>query len=401
MSASNDIKNEKKQNEIKDTEKKRHEWLARVGHTFWVAIVILILLLIFSIIVLSIRISNYSKADEREISLKSNMDAELDIFSVIYQNSSGEITVEGADGQKVIAPGTDVEYTVRVRNVDKVAIDYQLVPHAEFLSEHEIPIVIRLINNNEEYLVGDAKSWAEIEELNGVVDRHTLASGETAEYVFKWKWPFESGDDAYDTFLGNITEDEAVGVLVTFTIRAEANLDLDVNGGLWGTSLGRTILILIFAILLLIAIILLLISLLKRRAEKEPKPDPDPDPVPVIIPVPEPEPAPAPIVVPVFVPRPKPIPKPEPKPKKKEGFVGKMEYINLDVLQEHFESGERITLAILKEKGLIDPRTKQMKVLARNGFKLDKVFIIETQGISFAAAQTVQEAGGRIIITKG
>ena len=85
---------------------------------------------------LSFRLHEYVKIDDRVVALKSNMDAKLDIFSVSYANAEGVITVEGLDGDKVVAPGTDVDYTIRLKNQDSIAIDYMLMPSSEFLSEH-------------------------------------------------------------------------------------------------------------------------------------------------------------------------------------------------------------------------------------------------------------------------
>jgi ribosomal protein L15 len=56
---------------------------------------------------------------------------------------------------------------------------------------------------------------------------------------------------------------------------------------------------------------------------------------------------------------------------------------------------------VLKEKGLINPKTKQMKILARNAAMLEKSFIVETQGISAEARKYIVSAGGIVIITKG
>jgi cell division protein FtsL len=388
-----DIKTAEAEKDI-DKEERRKRFI-RVRKCFWVAIAILIILLILSIIVLAARMNDYFASSQREVSLNSAiLKNELDIFDIRYKNDQGHITVEGMDGQKVVAPGTDVEYTIRVRNTDGVAIDYELLPSVEFFTEHKLPLYVRILDHNDDYILGTAKEWVEISDINGTVHRNTLKRGECVEYTFQWKWPYEHGNDEYDTLLGNINN---AGIKVSLTVNAMANLDIDANGGLrpsgWAGNLG----IFIFALLLLIAIILLILSIINKRLKKA-----EPEPEPVIIPVPEPEPEPEPIIVPVIIPEPEPEPVPViiPDPKK-EGFCGKMAYINLDILNDHFESGDVITLSILKKKGLIHPKAKQMKVLARNGYKLDKAFIIETQGVSAEARNKVKEAGGVIIITKG
>ena len=381
----------------KDTEEKRKELFIKVRKCFWVAIAMLCILLILSIIVLVARISDFFAANEREVSLNSAIHQdELDIFDIKYENSSGKVTVQGMDGEYVLAPGTEVEYTIRVRNTDRIAIDYELYPIAEFYSEHQIPMYVRLLDQNDDYVVGSAKKWVPITDMNGAVIRNTLMSGECVEYTFQWKWPFEQGNDFYDTFLGNL-EDPA-GVTVTFTVNAAANTTIDGNGGLIPSGWGRNLAILIFALLMVIAIILLVISIINKKLKRE-------EPVPT--PIPEPEPEPEPMPEPIIIPEPEPIIIPEPEPIivpptiKKEAFYGKMAIINLDTLCENFEDGALISLAILKQRGLIDPRTKQMKVLARNDHGLNKAFTIETQGISAEARKSVENAGGKVIITKG
>lgn len=361
-----------------------------LGKAFWVAIAILAILLIISLVVLSIRLFDYTKKDDYAVSLKSNMDSKLDIFSVDYSNASGEITVSGADGAKVIAPGTDVEYTVRLRNTDKVAIDYDLAPQVEIISEHELPIVIRLLDYNDNYLVGDAKTWVTLEALNGISQSATLEQGESAEYIFQWKWPFESGDDAYDSFLGNSSVNENISVSIAFTVHAEANTSLEYNGGFWGSGAGDTFVGVLFFILLLAAIILLIIAIFRQRIPKE-----------IIVEVPifktvE-------VPVPMPTPKPKAEPKPEPKPPVKirvPKVEGKMAYINIDALHKHFRSGERVTLGKLKEKGLVSADTKQYRVLAKNGSHLDKALIIEAQSVSSTAREYIIKTGGQVIITR-
>ena len=349
---------------------------------------IMFILLLLSLIVLGIRLGEYAQRDNREVMLKSNMDAELDIFSVIYRNSTGEIVVEGLDGAHVIAPGSDTDYTVRLRNKDTIAIDYTLIAQVELLateeplSNYEIPILFRMLDPEDNYLAGDAKTWADRKALDGLSHGGTIARGESAEYLFQWKWPFESGDDAYDTFLGNIAGED-VGIKVTFTLRAEANTSIEANGGFWGSGLGKTILISIFFLLLLAAIILFFVSIFKRQKQQ-------PEPAPM----PEPAPAPAPVVVP---PAPQPVAPPVERPK---SFVGKMAYVNIDTLCEIFEEGDVVSLDTLKKMGAIDPKAKQMKLLARNNCELNKALIIETQGISAAARAAILKAGGQVNIVE-
>lgn len=361
----------------------------KVRGVFWVGIAILVLLLLLSIVALSARIVDYAQADRRALSVRSNMDSELDIFSVRYKNAQGEITVEGLGGDKVIAPGTDVEYTIRIRNADRIALDYTLTADAKTHGEHPLPLEVRVLDPEDKYLLGSPTEWASIDSLRDLEHEGTLSRGEALEYTFRWRWSYE-GDDEYDTMLGNL--EDGAGIEVSFALSAVANTTTAANGGFFASGLARSILLLIFAILLLIAITLLIISIIKRNANPPVVPEQPEELIPEPEPTIEPE--------PVIEPEPTPIPTPEP-PKKQVGFNGKMAYINLDIICEHFGAGEVVSLPILKKMGLIPEGAKQMKVLARNGYKLEYPLIIETQGISAEARRVVLEAGGVIIIADG
>lgn len=352
---------------------------------FATALVILIIATILSAVLLAIRLIDYIKVDDREVLLKSNLDTELDIFSIKYENASGEITVSGMDDQKVVAPGTSVEYTIRLRNKDEMALDYELLPEVSYTSEHTIPILIRMLDTDGNYIVGDAKTWVTVEEFKAIAERRTLLSNETIEYYFQWRWAFESGDDAYDTFLGNIANTENVGISVKFNLFAVANTSIGANGG-HNAPLMRIIRMLIVVILLVIATVLFIIYIIKKLKDKGVEPS-----IIEVIKTIE-----VPVVKTVVAPAPAPMPE-----IKQEGFNGKMAYVNLDVISKHFEAGEVVSLSALKKKELLPAKTKQMKILARGGFKLDKALIVETQGISTEARRIIVEAGGMVFITKG
>ena len=351
------------------------------GGTFWPGIFILVILLLISFVVLGFRLSDYANRDNREVLLKSNMDAELDIFSVTYKNSDGEIVIEGAEGEKVIAPGAWVDYSVYLRNKDTIAIDYTFISQVEVInnSEHpelELPLVYRILDDNLDYLVGDPKTWVDRTALDGLSSNGTLLPNESAEYTFQWKWPFE-GDDEFDTFLGNSEED--IGLKITFVLRSEANTSIGLGDDFWRSGPGRALLIIIFALLLLIAIILLIIAYFKRKhIETVVEPVVEPE---VVV---EPEPVIEPVVEPVFT--------------ASLSLPGKKTHVNLDVLVDHFDDGESITLFVLKSRGIVPASTKQIKILARNAADLSKAFHIEAQGVSASAKQYIETAGGSITI---
>ena len=228
-------------------------------------LVILAILTIISSVLLAIRLIHYIKAEEREVALQSDLAKEFDVFSVQYDNASGEITVEGLDDQKVVAPGVMVEYSIRLKNTDKIAIDYDMIPDVHFTSTYQIPILVRMIAPNGEYVVGDAKTWVKVEELNQLEERGTLKRGESVEYVFQWKWAYESGNDEYDTYLGTSAITADIGLTVSFTVQAEANTGVvanSVNKDLWN------IILLALLILMLLIAFVLVVSYIEIKKEE-------------------------------------------------------------------------------------------------------------------------------------
>ena len=372
-------------NAVKDLAKKAFNGFLS-AKTFWTALAILVILFITSIVVLSIRLYDFSKLDDRSVSLRTSMDERLNVFAVDYANDSGEITVSGTNGDKVIAPGTSVEYTLRIRNTDKVALNYSFTTDVEFTSLDSLinvlPIEVRLLDPEDSYVIGSETQWVMLSGLRNAKCTGTLMPNETAEYVFQWQWPYESGNDEYDTFLGSAAAQNDISFDVFFDLHAEANTDASLNGGFLPSSQGKITVLIIIAILLAIAIALLLIYIINKRKAVIPE-----EPVTVEVPVEAfvevEEVIPAPVIEP-YIP--------------KLTFSGKMAYINIDTLAQVFNSGDRITIGILKEKGLIPSDAKQIKILARASETLDKAFIIETQGISKNAEVAIRRAGGTVII---
>ncbi|MBR7122424.1 MAG: hypothetical protein IKC95_03110 [Oscillospiraceae bacterium] len=238
-----------------------------VRRTLGTVIAILLILIVLSGTLLSMRLIDYIKVDDKEVRLTTNMDDKLELFSVQYENASGEITVSGMQGQKVVAPGTSEEYTIRLRNTDKIALDCELIPKITYTSEYRLPILIRMLDTQHNYIIGDEKTWMAIEDITELSASKTLVKGESAEYYFQWKWDFETGNDAYDTELGEAAKKENVGLKVALTVHAEANTQIGTNGGIMKSGLGDIIAAGIAFILLCIAIALTVIVFVKKRKE--------------------------------------------------------------------------------------------------------------------------------------
>ena len=78
--------------------------------------------------------------------------------------------------------------------------------------------------------------------------------------------------------------------------------------------------------------------------------------------------------------------------------AGKRTYVNLDTISANFREGERVTLASLKEKGLIDKKAAACKVLARG--MLDKSLTVEATDFSLPAVKMIALTGGKVIKLK-
>lgn len=231
-----------------------------------IAVALLSVLTVSSTVALSVQLYNFININEREILMTSDLEKKLDLFSIYYENDSGEITVCGADTEgKVIAPGTKVEYTIRLRNKDNVAIDYMLIPDVSYTSEHSVPILFRMVDGNGNYVIGDAKSWVSIEDIEETFEQRTLGKNESTEYIFEWQWEFESGDDEYDTIIGTLAKEECIGVSVKFDLLAEANTSVEANGGFISSEIGEMIVSCLAIAILGTTITLLIITAVKEK----------------------------------------------------------------------------------------------------------------------------------------
>lgn len=167
----------------------------------------------------------------------------IDIFKTSYVNGENRITAAGADGEKIVAPGTSNACSFLVSNSSNAAMDYVMLVDASFsFDAGRIPLVARFYDHNGTYFVGSEESWAPMSELNQIQDMAVLGSDSYARYTLEWQWPFE-GNDEYDTFLGDLTA-EAGGVVtdgdmtMTVVIRTVATADEDpgASGGVSGGS---------------------------------------------------------------------------------------------------------------------------------------------------------------------
>ena len=145
----------------------------------------------------------------------------VEIFRVSYENGEGQITVQSGKGDKVIAPGTENEYSFTLHNTGDAPLDYVLEMEAYFSDgEKVIPVKARVVDYNGKYLIGSADGFADVLELNTVHEQGSLSAGYIAPYTLQWQWPFE-GDDDYDTWLGNLAAEEDITLTIVIRTTAE------------------------------------------------------------------------------------------------------------------------------------------------------------------------------------
>lgn len=158
---------------------------------------------------------------------------QLDIFRISYEDGQHKITVLSSDGTKVIAPGTSNSYTFKLKNNGVVPMDYRLALDAYVTpGDVSIPILARLRRHDSHWVLGDAEHGEGIPALDATGDSATLGIGKFVCYTLDWRWPFESGDDAYDTFLGNIPKDEPVTFTIVISTSARASYTSDCDIGI-------------------------------------------------------------------------------------------------------------------------------------------------------------------------
>lgn len=196
---------------------------------------------------------------------------EVDIFKLRYENGEGVVTVEGGS-DKVIAPGTENTYTFNLKNTGNVQLDYSMEIEAYFNQEdHPLPVVARLKGYDGNYLLGGEDQWCDVLELNAIKDEATIGVNRYAYYTLEWQWPFESGNDAYDTFLGNMAvgEDLTLTIVIRTLATGEDMTTEVIKVPADKITTGDAANLLIWAGAAAVAGALLLLIIFKKRREKE------------------------------------------------------------------------------------------------------------------------------------
>lgn len=158
-----------------------------------------------------------------------------EIFKLSY-DETGKITVIGPEGStdKLIAPGTSNIYQFTLANKGDVAVDYYMEMEAYYTgTDLWIPVDARVWDHTNRYLAGSADNKVDVLELNNVEVSGELGAGRYAVYNLEWEWPFERGDDVYDTMLGDLAVDQDMTLhIVIRTVAVHDDDPDDPNSGL-------------------------------------------------------------------------------------------------------------------------------------------------------------------------
>ena len=123
----------------------------------------------------------------------------------IFENPAFEYTNK-------IAPGVSNSYEFKVHNETDGAIRYDI----EFVekSEYDINMLYRLRRGGA-YVVGGDTKWVRAVELSSALK--DLDADGVDGYVLDWQWPYESGNDALDTTIGeNMTSKYSLSIKINF-----------------------------------------------------------------------------------------------------------------------------------------------------------------------------------------
>ncbi|MBR4289274.1 MAG: hypothetical protein IKT52_01385 [Oscillospiraceae bacterium] len=192
----------------------------------WVLLGILLFLFLLTSIVLGSRLYDMATRDRYTVDLGlGELDGSIELFRIEYQNESGEITVQGANADNVVAPGTSVSYDVRLRNNEDVIIDFLMCPTVDFLTDDSVPVEFRIVDDYGNYILGSEDAWVSAEAMNTLAHKGSIHPGEVFTYHVQWQWVFEvdAAQDNYDTYLGNQSGDAFPGVAVGIETQSTAN----------------------------------------------------------------------------------------------------------------------------------------------------------------------------------
>lgn len=257
-----------------ETEKKEKK---HRGTGLVILLIIFLILFLLTSIILGSRLYDLATRDQYTVDLgMGEPEGTIELFRIEYSNEKGEVTVQGVNADNVVAPGTTVDYDIRLRNNDDVVIDFMMTPTVEFLTDDAVPVEFTVIDSYGNYILGSETEWITPAEMNELHHKGSIHPGEVFTYHVTWRWVFEidEGQDSYDTYLGNENGEIFPGVAVRINTDSMANpylatKDITHLTHLRGNSFGCCWCCYLVWLLLLVVILLLVwIWQLKKKLNK-------------------------------------------------------------------------------------------------------------------------------------
>lgn len=178
--------------------------------------------------------AGFQVSDDQQI---WSTDTSIDLFHIRYTNGYGEISVQGENGDKIVAPGTDGQYTFSLKNTGSKEADYKVWIEAGISSgDIDFPVLTKM-KNTDGWLLGSDDVWENAEDLNGVSAQGQMEAGKSQDYTIYWQWPFEQEEDERDTALGNLND----GQELTYTVTIHTQASMDTDSGAADRSQGTAI----------------------------------------------------------------------------------------------------------------------------------------------------------------
>lgn len=192
-----------------------------------------------------------------------------EIFRVSYEDGEQVVTVQSADGDNLIAPGTENSYIFKLKNTGNVALDYTLEMDAYVTpNDTPLPIQSRLDRYDGKWVLGGKDSYANVSALDAAEDRATLGAGKYTYYTLNWVWPFDGDDNALDTQLGNLAEtQDLVFTIVIKTVATESENPYD-DSGLSSPQTGDNAGVALWGVLAVCSLVMMFVLFVCRRKEE-------------------------------------------------------------------------------------------------------------------------------------
>lgn len=143
----------------------------------------------------------------------------------IFEHNDPRVKSDGTgDSAHVIAPGTSNTYTFTLENNKQFPIEYKLTVEGANDSRFWIPVWVDVKSPTGKSISGGTVKLAD---LGKIGEYNTLKPGESKLYTIWWEWPFERGEDEYDTSLGDKAVEEEIACHMTINVIAEYDISAE------------------------------------------------------------------------------------------------------------------------------------------------------------------------------